>query len=278
MGDGLPRSVGIGGGTLTGPGRTGPSLTRRNAQTVWNVAFRETLFWDGRATSLEDQVHFPFDATIELGRSMDDVVLDLRAIPAYVSLFQAAFPEEAEPVTTTALSRAVASFERTVVSNHAPYDHYAAGDAGALTSEMLSGMQLFAEEGCAGCHAPPLFSSERFEDRGIAPVPGVDDAGRFEITGDEADRNHFKVPTLRNAHDTEPFFHTGAVVSLEEAVRQEVAFAATHGEGRTLTANELSDLSTFLLKGLFDPSQDPIRPYEVPSGLPVPLDGFDVRR
>lgn len=278
MGDGLPRSVGIGGGSLTGPGRTGPNLTRRNAQTIWNVAFRKTLFWDGRASSLEDQVHFPFDATIELGRSMSDVVLDLRAIPGYVSLFQAAFPDEAEPITTTTLARALASFERTVISKHAPYDHYAAGDPGALTAEMLRGMQLFAEEGCATCHAPPLFSSERFEDRGIAPVPGVDDAGRFEVTGDEADRNRFKVPTLRNAHDTGPFFHTGAASSLDEAVHQEVSFAASHGEGRQLTTEELSDLSAFLMKGLFDPSQDPIRPYEVPSGLPVPLDGFDVRR
>lgn len=278
LGDGLPRAIGVEGGTLTGPGRVGQNLTDRNSETLWNAAYRETLFWDGRASSLEDQVHFPFDAAIEFGRTLEECLLDLKAVPGYVHLFMQAFPGEADPVTGKNVTFALAAFERTLVSRNALYDAYVDGDPGAMNDEMLRGMQLFSDEGCASCHAPPLFSSERFEDRGVPPVPGVEDAGRFHVTGDEADRNRFKVPTLRNAHDTGPFFHTGAVRSLEEAVRQEAQFAAEHGEGRALADSEIADLSAFILKGLFDPSHAPLRPREVPSGLPVPLDGFDLRR
>ncbi len=278
MGDGLPLSVGVGGGILSGPGRAGPNLTRRNSQTLWNTAFRESLFWDGRATSLEDQVHFPFDAIIELDRNMDDAVIELRTFPEYVRLFTAAFPGEAEPVTRGNLERAIAAFERTLITSRSLYDGYVDGDPLALGDASLRGMQLFADQGCASCHAPPLFSSDRFADRGVPPVAGVEDAGRFEVTGDEADRNLFKVPTLRNAQDTGPFFHTGSVETLGEAVRQEADFGASHGEGRPLTDDEISDVTTFILKGLFDLRHSPARPREVPSGLPVPLDGFNVAR
>ena len=128
------------------------------------------------------------------------------------------------------------------------------------------------------CHKPPLFSSERFEDRGIPPIPGVDDAGRFEVTANEADRNHFKVPTLRNTHDTGPFFHTGAVEAFGDAVKQEVAFSVAHDGAPALDDAGLSDLSAFILKGLFDSKRSPTRPTEVPSGLTVPIDGFSIRR
>jgi len=278
MGDALPRSVGVGGGTLAGPGRVGPNVTRRNAQTLWNVAYRTTLFWDGRSASLEDQVHFPFDTAIELGRPVPDVVADLRAKPGYQTLFARAFPGERDPVTADNLARAIATFERTLVSDNALYDAYVGGDEGALTDETRRGMELFAEEGCATCHVPPLFSSERFEDRGVTPVPGVEDLGRFEATANEGDRNRFKVPTLRNTRETGPFFHTGSVAKLPDAVRHEVDFSVEHDGARRLEEDELSMLSAFILKGLYDPNRTPIRPTEVPSGLPVPIDGFDIRR
>jgi cytochrome c peroxidase len=278
MSDALPRSVGHGGGLLAGPGRSGVNRTRRNSMTLWNVAFRSTTFWDGRAASLEDQVHFPFDSADEFDKNLDTVVGELRTIPRYVELFAAAFPDEPEPVSPTTLSRAIAAFERTLVSSHGLYESYLAGDKAAMSERMLRGMALFAEEGCPSCHVPPLFASERFEGRGVEPIVGVDDAGRYEVTGDEMDRNRFKVPTLRNAHDTGPFFHTGAVILPADAVRHEVSYSVEHDGARPLDDAEVSDLTAFIVQALFDSKNSPTRPREVPSGLPVPIDSASVRR
>jgi cytochrome c peroxidase len=277
MGDGLPRSVGFGAGLLSGPGRTGPNMERRNAMTLWNVAFRQTAFWDGRAASLEDQVHFPIVSAVELGRTMDAVVADVAAIPEYASLFAAAFPDSAA-VSATTFAEAIATFERTLLSKRSLYDSFVAGDRRALTDSMLRGMHLLAKEGCTDCHRPPLFSSERFEDRGVAQVAGIEDDGRFEVTHDEADRGRFKVPTLRNAHDTAPYFHTGAIDTLDAAVAQEVAFSVAHDGAPPVDAAGVSDLVDFIREGLFDSGLSPARPHAVPSGLEVPLDGFALRR
>lgn len=278
MSDALPRSVGHGGGLLAGPGRSGANRTRRNSMTLWNVAFRSDAFWDGRAASLEDQVHFPFDAPDEFDRSLDTVADELRTIPEYVARFTAAFPDEADPVSPTTFSRAVAAFERTLVSSHGLYESYLAGDEAAMSDRMLRGMALFAEEGCPTCHEPPLFASERFEDRGVEAIDGVDDAGRYEVTGDEMDRKRFKVPTLRNAHDTGPFFHTGAVLLPADAVRHEVDYSVEHDGARALDDAEVSDLTAFIVQALFDSRNSPTRPREVPSGLQVPIDSASVRR
>ncbi|HVU03965.1 MAG TPA: cytochrome c peroxidase [Polyangiaceae bacterium] len=277
MADALPVSVGNGGGLVAGPGRQGPRTTRRNAPTLWNAAFRSHLFWDGRGASLEDQVHFPFDAPEELSRPLADVVAEIRAIPAYASAFASAFPGAGDPVTEANFTRAVAAFERTMISRRGLYDAWVEGDTGAMSDSMLRGMRLFAEEGCPDCHRPPLFSSDRFEDRHVPPVPGVDDAGRFEVTGDPADRNRFAVPTLRNLPDSGPYFHSGAVETLGEAVRHEVAESAVAAGARSLDDDEVSDLTVFLQKALFDTTNSPSRPHEVPSGLPLPIDGPGVR-
>lgn len=278
MSDGLAVSVGQGAGLVAGPGRDGPHETRRNAPTLWNVAYRTSAFWDGRAASLEDQVHFPFESADELDRKLSDTVGDLHQIPEYVRLFASAFPDETEPMTETTFARAIASFERTVLSQNGLYDAFVTDDPAAMSASMIRGMRLFGEEGCADCHRPPLFSSERFEDRHVPPIAGVEDAGRFEITGDEADRNHFKVPSLRNAHDTAPYFHTGGAARLDQAVAQELAESVTHDGARSLSDDEVLALTEFIQKGLVDAQHSPTRPHEVPSGLPVPIDGFSIRR
>lgn len=278
MSDGLARSVGNGAGLVSGPGRSGANVTRRNAPTLWNVAFRTAVFWDGRASSLEDQVHFPFDATEEFDERMDAVVAAIAAIPEYVELFQAAFPDQVAPVTVDAYTQAIAAFERSLISKSGLYDAYVGGDRGALTDDMRHGMALFASEGCAACHVPPLFSSERFAARGVPPIDGVADDGRFEVTHDEADRGAFMVPSLRNVHDTGPYFHTGAVQDFGEAVRHEVQFSVEHDGAPPLEDADIADISAFVMKGLFDSQGSPTRPREVPSGLPVPIDGFSIRR
>lgn len=273
MSDGLALSVGVEGEGPTGPGRDGPHETRRNAQTLWNVAHRERLFWDGRAASLEQQALDPIEHEDELGRaSAEEAVVEIAAIEGYRALFEAAFPGEA--IGVEPLARALASFERSFVADWGPYDRYVAGDAGALNPEARAGMFLFAEAGCAGCHVPPRFESERYADRDR----GGDDLGLFELTGDPADRGRFRVPTLRNVRESGPYFHDGSVAPLGEAVAGEVAVAVARGESRPLEPSEIAAITTFLNKGLIDRTGEPDRPEEVPSGLPVPLDGFRIPR
>ena len=273
MSDGLALSIGVDGVGPTGPGREGPNVTRRNAATLWNVAYRPLLFADGRVASLEAQVLGPLHEAKELGREPAAVVADLAAIPEYAQRFGAAFPGDSKPVSILDLQRAIAAFERAMVTDRSPYDHYVAGDAGALSEAAVHGMNLFAEVGCASCHVPPLFESSRFFDRGIAPLDSVVDDGRQEVTKDPADHRAFRVPTLRNVRETGPYFHTGAVLTLEDAVRHEAKLG-----GRALDDAEVAALVAFLNKGLTDPSRSPTRPKSVPSGLAVPVDGFRIPR
>lgn len=271
MSDGLPRSIGVGGGALTGPGRAGPNVTERNAQTLWNVAYRDALFWDGREDSLEAQALAPLHSPLELDLAPEDAVTELRSIPEYVARFAAAFPDEADPVSIGALTRALAAFQRTLVSGAALYDAYAAGDPGAMSAEMVDGMWLFATAGCADCHTPPLFESSIYADRGRA---APDELGRMAVSGLASDRGAFRTPTLRNARDSDPYFHDGSVARLEDAVAHELA-RSPHGP---FDADAARLIATFIAKGLVDRARSPSRPAEVPSGLPVPLDGFRIPR
>jgi len=273
MSDGLPRSIGVGGVGPTGPGRTGTSVTRRNAQTLWNAAYRETMFWDGRSDSLERQVLGPLHEARELGRDPDELAAELATIPAYAARFAEAFPGSTPAVSVTHLIQAIAAFERTMVSDRAPYDQFLRGDLGALSEEAQRGMWLFAEAECATCHVPPRFEAEIFADRGVPPVAGARDFGREAVSGDPADRAAFRVPTLRNVRETSPYFHTGGVDRLADAVRHEAALAP-----RALDDDEIDAIVTFLDKGLVDPSRSPGRPTDVPSGLTVPVDGFRIPR
>lgn len=276
MGDGLPVSIGIGGEGPTGPGRKGPTSTRRNAPTLWNVGFKDALFMDGRASSLEEQAAGPLAEPVELGRPPAEVVADLLGMSGYVAAFTEAFPGEAEPVTVDNMLRAIAALERTLVSDHAPYDRYVNGDAGALDTDTLTGMYLFAEAGCHGCHAAPLFESARYANRGIT---GTElDEGRYEVTGDEADRGAFRVPTLRNARESEPYFHDGSVKELKDAVAWEVERQAEAGAVRAFTDAEIELVTRFIDKALTDKTRDPDRPKSVPSGLQIPIDGFRIPR
>lgn len=275
MSDGLPLSIGVGGGTLTGPGRRGTPAGNRNAQTLWNVAYRSELFWDGRASSLEAQALIPLQTAAELGRAPADVAVALRAIGDYVAMFADAFPGDPDPITESTLAFALAAFQRTLLSSHTPYDAYVAGDQGALSERAVLGMQLFAELSCNGCHTPPLFESTRYAARNVADVRI--DPGRFAITAQAIDSGAFRVPTLRNAIDTGPYFHDGSISTLREAVLHELSVEHTVG-ARTLDDQEIDALVEFLEEGLLDVSANPDRPDVVPSGLPVPRDGFRIPR
>ncbi len=274
LSDGLELSVGLDGVGPAGLGRTGPNITRRNSPTHWNVGFRESLFWDGRSPSLEDQALAPLLDPGEMGKDPATVVAELAEIPEYVELFEAAFPEMPEPLTVATMAMAIASFERTLLSNDAPYDQYAAGDYNAMSASEVRGMNLVGELGCHSCHSPPRFEADLFASSGIPDLSDATDLGRAEVSSDPDDEGHFRVPSLRNLRETGPYFHNGSVEQLDEAVSHEVS---QHGV-RSVNDVELEDLVAFLSKSLMDRSADPARPETVPSGLPVPLDGFRIVR
>jgi len=267
MGDALPVAVGNGAGPLAGPGREGPNTLRRNSPALFNMAFRESLFWDGRSESLEEQAITPLLAEDELNRDPAEAVAELMGIAEYVNLFEEAFPEDPR-ITVDNLASALAAFQRTMVSDRSLYDAYLRGHTATLNDELLEGMFLFAEMGCNDCHAPPLFESETFANRNVPSVDGIVDGGRGEITGLEEDLGAFRAPTLRNIFDSKPYFHNGAVKRLEDAVRHEL-----EQSGMPFTDEDVRLIEAFIAKALRDDSRMAERPRRVPSGLPTPLDG-----
>jgi cytochrome c peroxidase len=273
LGDQLQRSVGIGGVGRIGPGRTGPHLTRRNSQPLWNLAYRTSMFWDGRAASLEEQVFFPVANPDELARDPDALIADLAAIPAYVARFRAAFPGAEPAVSRDTFAKALASFMRAYVSDRATYDQYLAGDARALDARDLRGLALFAELRCHDCHVPPRFDSDRFENRHVPKLEGNADDGRFEQTGDERDRDAYRVPTLRNARETGPYFHNGTIARFEDAIQHEVDEQLSLTGHAALSEEQMNDLTNFLRRALSDTSRNQFPPDSVPSGLAIPSDG-----
>jgi cytochrome c peroxidase len=267
MSDALPRAVGNGAGPLAGPGREGPNTSRRNSPTLFNLAFRETLFWDGRTQTLEEQATMPLRAEDELNVDPDIAVAELMTIPEYVDLFVDAFPDDPR-VTVDNLASALAAFQRTFVSDRSLYDAYVAGDAAAFSDELVDGMFRFADMGCNDCHAPPLFESETFANRNVADVEGVVDDGRAEVTGRAEDSGKFRTPSLRNATHAEPYFHNGSVASRKDAVRHEL-----EQSGMPFSDEDVRLIELFIDKALRDDSRQAERPIRVPSGLPMPLDG-----
>lgn len=206
----------------------------RSAPTVWNAAFQSTQFWDGRAATLEDQAKGPVQNPIEMGMAnLDEAMGRLRQIPGYVPLFRDAFPGQENPVTADNAAKAVAAFERTLITPNSPYDRFVKGEKTALDAQQQRGMQAFADLGCTACHAGPNFSGPAMPAgtgffMKFPTFPGsayeakyhlLDDQGRFESTASEADRHMWRVPTLRNVALTAPYFHNGSVPTLDQAVR-----------------------------------------------------------
>jgi len=251
---------------------------QRNSLSLWNVAYGTNFFWDGREPTLEAQLLVPLHASNEMAASDEETVSRLKAIPAYVDLFDAAYGGGADSVTIENLQSAIAAFERTLISNNSPFDQYAAGQFDALTSQQRRGLDLFrsASTRCFECHAAPTFGNDNFFVTGVPDLDGqAHDAGRAAIASDGLD-GAFKAPTLRNVALSAPYMHNGAFETLEEVVdfyskgggadqgikvdRQIVPFE--------LSAQEKEDLVAFLY-ALTDESAMPDVPKSVPSGLPV---------
>jgi len=259
-------------------GRQG-ALLDRNAPTLYNAAFRERLFWDARAPDLESQALEPLLSPREMAADPGELVARLEAIPAYRARFARAFPElpEGETVSLGSVARALAAFERTLVSRRSRYDRYAAGERGALTPAERRGLRLFRslQTRCFECHRPPLFAASFATGVGVpSPDPGVGG-----VRGAPAQRGFFRVPSLRNVALTAPYMHDGSIATLEEVVRfyaegggrsRGVDPARIDGQvrGFELRDDQVEAVVAFL-GALTDESARPAVPGAVPSGLPV---------
>lgn len=199
-----PTSEGIGG-----------QLGGANSPTVINSAYAPAQFWDGRAASLEEQALGPIENPIEMGHSLPNMVAELNKLDGYKAHFQKVFSTD---VTSDGVAKAIAAFERTVLSGNSPYDRFKAGDAKALNDAQKRGMDLFDETGCSTCHTPPVFSGYRYYNAGIGQKKDKPDPGRMAVTKKDADLGKYRVPMLREVANTGPYFHDGSVDTLEKAV------------------------------------------------------------
>jgi cytochrome c peroxidase len=208
-------SVGVEGGT-----------GNRQAPSVWNAAYYTTQFWDGRAASLEEQAVGPMQNPVEMAHTLDGIIEALTSDPSYVEMFEKAFGPG--PITAQKAAKAIASFERTVLSGNSPFDRFLyGGDQTALSEQAKLGLEVFrnpAKGNCATCHTIDegyaLFSDSKFHNLGVgAELDGtLNDLGRFKVTNDEKDKGAFKTPTLRNIAQSAPYMHDGHLKTLKEVV------------------------------------------------------------
>ena len=241
-------NIGLG-GTDTQPTSIGHHWQRggRNAPTVLNAVFNTAQFWDGRAADLQAQAGGPMANPVEMASPQAHVAEQLQGIPGYRDAFSKAFPGETDPVTLPNAEKAIAVFEAGLLTPDSPFDLYLKGDATALTAAQKQGLQLFIGKGCAACHGGINVGGGMYAKFGVVASPGdvmrpPGDKGRSVVTGVSGDDYGFKVPTLRNIALTAPYFHTGSVWDLRQAV--EVMGAAQLGA--KLTGPEIDSITAFL--------------------------------
>lgn len=222
----------------------------RNSPTIINSAYSTLQFWDGRAKTLEDQALGPIQNPIEMKMSLDDVVKKLNGVAGYKEQFQKVFGTD---VTSDGIAKAIAAFERTVLSGDAPYDKFQAGDNTALSESAQRGLKLFSgKANCKACHSGPSFTDSAFHNIGLDSP----DEGRVAISKLAGDKGAMKTPTLRDIAKTGPYMHHGKLNTLEEVV-------AHYNKGGNnnpqqdeelfplkLTEQEIADLVTFMKEGL----------------------------
>lgn len=231
----------------TSPGHDGTRGTR-NSPTTFNAYFHVAQFWDGRSPDLADQAKGPILNPIEMGMKSDvDVIEKLKNSADYIQMFQAAFPNEENPIHFDNFAVAVAEFEGTLATP-AAFDAFLDGAVSALDETQKQGLSLFIESGCIACHIGPGLGGNMMQRFGLVHGPywnytGSErqDEGKFEVTGVESDKYVFKSPSLRNIEKTAPYFHDGSVGSLHEAVR----IMAYTQLGKELTNEEIDLMVSF---------------------------------
>ncbi len=192
----------------------GMQVLGRATPTVLNTAYQRFQFWDGRARTLEEQAVGPIQAAGEMNQNMDELVAELKAIPGYVSMFDKAYGKEG--ISEKTIGKAIAAFERTVVSSEAPFDRWLKGDKKAMNQSAQRGFDLFrGKANCVSCHQGFNFTDDGFHNLGLK---GSEDEGRFAIKAIKSMKGAFKTPTLRDVALTAPYMHNGTYATLEEVV------------------------------------------------------------
>jgi len=253
----------------------GGQVGGRNSGTIIDSAYMKYQFWDGREGSLEGQALGPIHNPIEMGETLENVVRKLNAIPGYKEQFREVFGTD---VTTDGIAKAIASYERTIVSGPSPFDRYLAGDKKAMSKPAVRGMNLFNGKGhCTPCHSGPTFSDQSFHNLGVGMNKPDPDVGRSKISGDPRDWGRFKTPGLRNVALTSPYLHDGS----EKTLMDVVSFYDRGGipnrnldpliQPLNLTRQEKQDLVAFLdaLTGPFPVDEAPALPPDAAAAVPV---------
>lgn len=218
----------------------------RNAPTALNSVFNEAQFWDGRAEDLKAQAKGPVQAGVEMANTPQQVVTTLNSMPEYVGWFKAAFPKDADPVSFDNMAKAIEAFEATLLTP-APFDAYLNGDDDALTVEQKQGMALFIDKGCSACHNGINVGGSGYYPFGLVEKPGAEvlpenDKGRFSVTHTADDSYVFRAAPLRNVAVTAPYFHSGKVWNLKQAV----GIMGTAQLGEELNEQEVDLIVAFL--------------------------------
>ncbi|MBI1903816.1 MAG: cytochrome-c peroxidase [Planctomycetia bacterium] len=202
LADGLAKGKGFGGKTLS-----------RNTPTLFNVAFQISLFWDGRAKTLEEQALGPIASPDEMHQEIEALPAELEAVPDYARQFRDVF---GGPATAERVAQALAAYERTLVTRRSPLDRYLAGEKDALSAEAKRGRELFlGDAGCVRCHNGPLLSDGKFYRVGV----DFRDKGLGGVTGKKEDLYKFRTPALRDVARTAPYMHDGSLATLDDVVR-----------------------------------------------------------
>lgn len=241
-------NLGLGGSDLhkTAIG-SGWQPATRNAPTVLNAGLNGALYWDGRAADLKAQATAALLGADEMNGTPERIEGLVRALPGYRALFRQAFPEAVEPATLANAAEALAAFQTSLVTPNARFDHYLRGDETALSARERQGLGLFIDKGCAGCHSGANLGGVSYYPFGVVEKPDTGilpeaDRGRQAVTADPTDAYFFRTAPLRNVALTAPYFHSGAVTTLDEAV----TVMATTQLGLSLSADEIQALSAFL--------------------------------
>ena len=205
--DGLPRTIG-----------DGQKELGRHSPTIINSGYFENQMWDGRKKSLEDQAKGPIAASVEMNQDYDELIRELKVLPGYVSRFNKVFGKNALNIDN--IAKAIATFERSVVSINAPYDKYWAGDKGVMSASAVNGMNVFfGKAKCGICHNGPVFTDSGFHNIGVKPAgPLKVDLGRYNESKDDFDKGAFKTPGLRDITKSPPYMHNGTEATLKDVI------------------------------------------------------------
>lgn len=240
----------------------------RNAPTVYNAVFNEAQFWDGRAEDLKAQAKGPVQAGVEMASTPERVVTVLNSMPEYVAQFNAAFPGQNDPVTFDNMAMAIEAFEATLITPASRFDQFLEGNDTIMTETELAGLELFIDTGCASCHNGVNVGGTGYYPFGVVEQPGAeilppDDKGRFAVTQTATDDYVFRAGPLRNIALTAPYFHSGKVWNLEQAV----AIMSSSQLGTELNDAEVQAITAFLhtLTGETPSVEYPVLPVSSPT-------------